>query len=202
MRVLTKPYGSTYIGSKGTPIAEYDEVVDLKVLCDIKEKSELPLLISRNWTETIKGYYKDLLEGYRSFPLIKSPFEEDDYVSPLDTKLYIYELDPIDDFRFYIQIFIEDLIQDKYLLNYTSIALKELVKHSKWEKDFRDSLYLIPVPEKETTPILIIKQDNNGTTFMVFPEQKFNDGNEQKSNYGNNLLTTTYIRNNYGRNYA
>lgn len=150
------------IGKIETKISGIKLINDLKVLDSIKSYNDLGLLISRNWSPEGENIYKKILAGEMAFPF----FKEAEPIT-IVTGLYLYELTPIDNFSYYIKIGIEDILKDQDLFNYVIFALPILFNKISWEGDFRDSLYICITPGLEKIPILVVKQDNNGTTFLI-----------------------------------
>ena len=174
MRLFTKPYSGESVGDIGTSISHLKEIEDLQVLRSIISKNDIPLLYNRKWTEVGGEYFKRLVQG-EDIPVFKSVWAKDDYFTYgnykdlKQLKIHTYSIDPIDDFRFLIEIFIEDLIADTHLMAYVGHALEILSKETIWEKDLRNGLYVSIVPGMDNVPIIVAKQDNNGDTYIASP---------------------------------
>jgi hypothetical protein len=189
MRLFIKPYSNDQIGDNGTSFQDYREIEDLQILRSIKKNEEITLYFDRAWTVIGRKYYLSLIAG-KPLPLFKKIWNKDDYLTfngfdePEKTSLIVYSVDPIDDFRFYIEYFVEDALEDDHMFRYIYHALTFLNRKTPWEKDFRKGLFLSIIPTIETTPVLIVKQDNDGTTFIISPIEV---------EYLNSLSNITYI---------
>ena len=172
MRLFTKSYDkSEYVGDCGKSFTDYREFLDLEQLLKIEKEDDIALHMRHEWTDMGSHYLRSMMEGVLKPPLFKSIYEEDD-IKPLDPRsinFSIYLIEPIDDFRFYIEIFWEDLFNDEDLCKYVIQGMKKLREKKEWEGDLRNGLYISIIPTEEMRPVLIVKQDNNGDTFLVSP---------------------------------
>lgn len=139
-------------------------VEDLYFLQGLHKKA-LPLEINRDWHPKVHDYYKELLSGDKELQE-GTRIPRDIY----DFDFYVYELEPIDDWEGYYHVFLEDLILGRIWCNLIYHAFMILKKHSSWELDVRSGPYISMLPgnEKDFAHwVVLIKQDNNGTTFLV-----------------------------------
>lgn len=147
-----------------TKIDDYQMIEDLYFLNSLR-KLELPLYINRKWHPKIHNIYSQLLAGDRDVNYAN--------IVPrtiCETDFYIYELDPIDDWEGYHQVFLEDLLQERKWLNLIHHTFKILAKNSKWEQDIISGPYVSALPGMELTFshwVVLLKQENNGTTYAV-----------------------------------
>jgi len=142
----------------------YEMVKDLTFLHTL-ENEELPLQINRKWHPQIYEIFKKRLAGKESnFEVRKNQ------IKGYKTDFYIYERDPIDDWSGYDWLFLGDLILDKRWLNLLNHTLTILKMNSKWEGDIREGPFIARFPGDEymfSSFIVLLKQDNDGTTYVV-----------------------------------
>jgi hypothetical protein len=155
MNTITKP--------TKTKIDGYEMVKDL---CDLlsMHKRDLPLHVNRNWHPEIHKMYGKMLSGG------EPPYKIGAQEIPSITEYYIYELDPIDDWTGYAQVWLEDMLSVRKWLDLVEHAFKGLKLHSNWEGDIREGPYVAMIPGTEwfVSPFaVLLKQDNNGTTYCV-----------------------------------
>lgn len=162
------------LNQMGTLIDGYKMVDDLHLLHSI-DKKDLPLHINYSWHPKVKERYEIYLSGEREL-------KKEDMVDrrPFNTEYFIYERDPIDFWEGYYLIFLEDLIMQKRWLNLIHHAMTLLDRHSSWEKDVRIGPFIAMLPGDEEMCahwVVLIKQDNNGTTYVVsrYPLEHLNE---------------------------
>jgi hypothetical protein len=147
-----------------TPIDEYRMVDDLYFLNGLS-KRDLPIHINRNWHPKIKEIYNKYLSGEKDAPsYVRIPR------TIYDLDFFVYEMEPIDDWEGYNQVFLEDLITEDKWLNLIYHTFKILKDNSKWELDVRSGPYMSMLPGEEMAFAhwaVLVKQDNNGTTYLV-----------------------------------
>lgn len=150
------------IGDIKTKIFSINFIDDLKELNLIRDFNDLGLLIGRDWTPEGKELYKSILSKEIKFPFFNN------YKSyRIRSNFYFYELEPIDNFSYYIEIGVEDLLNNQDLFDYVIYLLPILYNRTNWEGDLRNGFYMCITPGYEGIPILIAKQDNDGTTFLA-----------------------------------
>lgn len=147
-----------------TRIDGFNMVNDLYYLQGLGKK-DLPLDINRDWHPMIHDYYKMLLSGEKEL----SPGTRI-HRNIYNFNFYVYVLEPIDDWEGYYQLFLEDLISGRNWSNLLYDTLWILRKHSPWELDISSGPYVSMLPGTEMNFshwVVLVKQENNGTTFLV-----------------------------------
>lgn len=84
------------------------------------------------------------------------PFFKDTELINGKGELYFYEIDPIEDLSYYIEIGVEDLLEDSDLFNYVIKTLTYLFKEMKLNSELKCGLYICITPGLKNVPILIV----------------------------------------------
>lgn len=147
------------IGKIETQIKDARVIEDINVLYVMEEASALAFFINRKWHPGMDNVYKKRFEEWTPPPY-----------TPVSTPCtpYIYEIPPIDDWDLYIQVFVEDIVKSQRLYLVVRSAFEALKKYTSWEGDIRSGLFVQVLPGSDPIKYaVIVKQDNNGTTFVA-----------------------------------
>lgn len=153
-----------YLEAKKIPLDGHGMVKDIHHLCGLK-KRELPLEINHDWHPAVGDVYKKIISGD-----VELPEHGQTAGVPDGTQFFIYERDPIDDWQGYRIISMGDIFHYpkwRYLIFHSLNILK---LHSYWEGDIREGPFVSMLPGEEwdfAHWVVLLKQDNNGTTFVV-----------------------------------
>lgn len=152
------------VRSQSAKIDGFKMVDDIYYLCGLKRR-QLPLAINRDWHPIVLDVYKKLVSKIIDFP------EYDiTYVIPSGIKFYIYELFPIDYWDGYHILYMGDVYHSPQWRDLVFHSLNILKHNSSWEGDIREGVYFQRLPKNNygfDDSALFLKQDNNGTTFVV-----------------------------------
>jgi hypothetical protein len=175
MQYIQTPWANTYLGEEGTPISDFNEIIQFPKIISMPE-IELPLLVV---DPTLSVGLKHIVSKRLSGEIVYNPEGYLDYqqIGPWD--LYTYECNPQDDWANWGRLFLEDLFNTHYFkaVNNAVRAVKE--RHN-WEGDLRDTIYISSVPtgDCEGGLIVALKQDNNGDTYFASPVELKIDYND------------------------
>ena len=160
MRLITgftnKGYDS--VGKEETRITSSADVGDLILLHSTPARN-YPKLINHEWdSEYAQELYKAGLASGNGVML--NPWSESrDY--------NVYECDPCDDWSFWTQIYMEDILINVQLFSLLWDAVRMFKTHTHWEGDIMSGPYVSVSPDGgyAGTLILALKQGNNGSTY-------------------------------------
>jgi len=161
MRTITDYFSGEGHGVSGTSIKSLKDMRDIYKL-SIKSIEELPLLIGHPFSKGVFDIYKKCLSNELKIDKIEFKW---------DKSYYVYECEPIDDWRFWTKIYIEDLLQNSELMSLVLDGMG-LFKSVGWEEDIREGPFITIIPNGTEcgSLILALKQDNNGTTYICSKE--------------------------------
>lgn len=142
----------------------YKMVDDIHLLCGLT-KRDLPVAINLDWHPEVKEIYKKIVSGEVELP--------DRWITsgvPDSSTYFIYERDPIDDWDGYHKLHVGDIFHNVKWRKLIYQSLTVLNNKSAWEGDIREGPYVAMLPGNEydfANWVVLLKQDNNGTTFVV-----------------------------------
>lgn len=142
----------------------YKMVNDIHLLCGLT-KRDLPLAINLDWHPEVKEIYKKIASGEVELP--DKGITSD---VPDNSNYFIYERDPIDDWDGYHKLHVWDIFNNVNWRKLIYQSLTVLNNNSAWEGDIREGPYVAMLPGNEydfADWVVLLKQDNNGTTFVV-----------------------------------
>jgi len=158
------PNSLFYEDSEKIEIKGFQMVEDIHHLCELK-KIQLPLEINRAWHPKVLEIYKKIVSGEIELPEKNGSL---DFME--DSQFFIYERDPIDDWRGYFKVHLDSIFYNPKWRNLIYHSLNILKLNSIWEEDIREGPYVSLLPGREldlSDWVVLLKQDNNGTTFVV-----------------------------------